>query len=72
MTCDICGEKGTFPAMLFPAYATKDIKHICPDCELTANKQLAKIKHVTHNITVHWFRRFLEQLKKKKQPERDT
>lgn len=72
MTCDICGAEGTHLAHLFSTYATKDIKRVCPDCELTANKQLARIKHVTHNITVHWFRRFLLQLKKKKQPERHT
>lgn len=65
MACDICGKTGTSLNDLLDGYKTDEIKAICPECETTINKQLGKIRDVTHNIMRTLLKRFMRRLKER-------
>ena len=70
MACDICGKTGTRLEDLMGQYQTSDIKQICPECAVEVNRQLDKLKMVTHGMVKYWLKKFMG-IKKKKSSRRD-
>jgi len=68
MACDICGKTGTSLSDLRSAYATSDIKSICPDCEKVVNRQLSKIQTVTSRMVIDLLKRFICGMRKPAPP----
>ena len=65
MACDIFGKTGTRLEDLMGQYQTSDIKQICPECAVEVNRQLDKLKMVTHGMVKYWLKKFMGIKKKK-------
>lgn len=61
MACDICDKRGTSLEPLRDIYATKDIRHICPECQKVVEDHLWKLKAMTGNILTDLLRRFMRE-----------
>lgn len=62
-TCDVCGLKTGSLIELLETHKTPEIQEICPDCEKVLNAHKSKLQHVTANLLLDWFKRFMEQRK---------
>lgn len=61
MSCDICGARKDTTA-LRDIYATKEIAHVCTDCEALINRKLDDLR----GLTVPLLHRFMDSLRRKK------
>lgn len=65
MACDICGKTGTTLVPLLDSYRTDAIKDICPSCEEMVNDHLWKLKDMSSKMYTNFFKRFMENCKRK-------
>lgn len=68
MACDICGKNDETLEDLREIYATKEIRQVCSGCQKIIDKQLSKVRAVTHNILRELVRRFVRNMKQEAQP----
>lgn len=68
MACDICGKNTNPLADLLDVYQTEEIRQVCRDCEKAINRQLSKVRAVTHNIFVDLARRAMRGMRERSQP----
>ncbi len=56
--CDICyGEIKPYQEVtLLSSYATKNINHLCPSCEIEVGQQLTRLRLAVHG----WYARMLK------------
>lgn len=66
MACDICGKTHVQLNSLLSIYQTTDVSDVCQTCEDSINKQLRKVRKVTHNILTDAMNRFISNLKRNK------
>lgn len=60
MACDICGQKGVHLEELTGLYKTKDIQHICSECEKAVNDHLWKLREMARKQTCHFMKLFMK------------
>jgi len=63
MACDICGKTGTHLTDLQSQYQTDDIKQVCSKCGDDVNRQLDKLRALTHGMVRTWLKKFMKNKK---------
>lgn len=60
--CDLCGKSEGIIESLRSEYATDEIKYLCGDCMLEANKHLDKLR----NVSFKWWHLMVKKFLKDK------
>jgi hypothetical protein len=63
MQCDVCTKQTEDLATLLELHQTKDIKHVCRDCEKVLNEHKSKLQAVTSKMVLDWFRSYLANMR---------
>ena len=59
MACDMCGKKGDDLVRLRDGYQTPEVKDVCNECRVLADKELDRLRTISHAWVKKKMQRFV-------------